>query len=271
MKISLAQWSLHRAIASGAMRGVDFPRHARELFAIDAVELVNTLLESSDAAALRAMRALAADHAVAIPLLMVDDAGDLSAEAAREREEAVDHHRRWIDAATTLGCSAMRVNTGAAERVSWDAPLSSDAVRRALDACTASCERLCAIARPAGVDILLENHGGLSANIPAVVEICRRLEGRNFGTLPDFGNCPPGADPYANVAALMPHARAVSAKFHGFDALGNDTRVDIARMLDIVDRVAYRGWIGIEYEGDTHCEVDGVRAAKMLLERLRPA
>ena len=41
-KISLAQWSLHRALFDGYVQSIDFPRITREQFGIEAVEYVNS-------------------------------------------------------------------------------------------------------------------------------------------------------------------------------------------------------------------------------------
>lgn len=268
MKISLAQWSLHRTIESGELRGLDFPRYTAETFGIRGVELVSTLLERHDDASISELRRQADDHGAPVLLVMVDDEGDLSAPDESERRDAVDRHRRWIDRSAALNASAMRVNTGAEETVTWNTPLDDPVLARALDACTESCDALCEHAHGAGIAVVLENHGGLSSNMPAVVDICRRLGGRNFGTLPDFGNCAEEADAYANVDAMMPFARALSAKCLDFDTDGKETSIDFPRMLRIARSHGYDGWVGIEYEGDRLSEPDGVRACQRLLERL---
>jgi sugar phosphate isomerase/epimerase len=93
------------------------------------------------------------------------------------------------------------------------------------------------------------------------------------GTLPDFGNFRVSAteeyDRYKGVAELMPFARAVSAKSHDFDEAGNEKHTDYARMLKIVADAGYRGYVGIEYEGDRLDERAGVEATRKLLVRVR--
>ena len=91
----------------------------------------------------------------------------------------------------------------------------------------------------------------------------------NCGTLPDFGNfrCGDGTmgDRYEGVAAMMPYARAVSAKSHDFGVDGAETATDFGRMLEIVATAGYEGWIGIEYEGKILDEVAGIEATLSLL------
>ena len=267
-RISLAQWSVHRAIERGELRSVDFLRLAREEFGIEAVELVNTLLDGGGENALSGLRRQAGEVGVEILLIMVDDEGDLAARDDAERRDAVRRHTRWIDAAALLGCQAIRVNTGGGAEVEGNRPLEEPAVRETLERVGESCAELCERARAAGLDVLVENHGGLSSNIAAVVELQRQVGHENFGTLPDFGNFAPGEDRYRAVAELMPYARAVSAKCYDFDDEGNECTMDYPRLLDIVQRAGYRGRLGIEYEGDRLDEFEGIRACRRLLERL---
>ena len=67
----------------------------------------------------------------------------------------------------------------------------------------------------------------------------------------------------------MPWAKAVSAKSHDFDAAGEETQTDYRRMMEIVLDAGYSGWVGIEYEGSSLSEPDGIRATKALLEKVR--
>ena len=93
------------------------------------------------------------------------------------------------------------------------------------------------------------------------------------GTLPDFGNFritrEEEYDRYQGVKELMTYAKGVSAKSHDFDEQGNETRTDYARMMKIVLDAGYRGYVGIEYEGNRLSEPEGIKATKVLLERVR--
>lgn len=91
----------------------------------------------------------------------------------------------------------------------------------------------------------------------------------NCGTLPDFGNFRVSDsvqyDIYQGVSELMPFAKGVSAKSTDFDADGNETTKDYYRILEIVKNAGYRGYIGIEYEGNQLGENEGIMATKRLL------
>ena len=66
----------------------------------------------------------------------------------------------------------------------------------------------------------------------------------------------------------MPHAKAVSAKSHDFDADGNETRTDYFKIMKIVLDHGYNGYVGVEYEGSKLPEFEGIMATKRLLERV---
>ena len=74
-------------------------------------------------------------------------------------------------------------------------------------------------------------------------------------------------DRYNGVAALMPFAKAVSAKSHDFDKDGNETETDFEKMMQIVQDSGYQGWVGVEYEGNKLDEYAGIKATKALLEK----
>lgn len=257
-EISLAEWSLHRAIRGGALDHLDFPATAKREYGIEAVEYVSTLFGKKDAPYAAELRRRADDAGVRSLLVMCDGEGALGDPDANARARAVDNHARWVAAAATLGCHSIRVNAESSGAPGEQQKLVADGLAR-----------LCELADRSGIDVLIENHGGNSSD-PEWLAATIRLAGHpRAGTLPDFGNFPPEADRYAAVATLMPFARAVSAKSHDFDAAGNETRTDYARMLRIVLDAGYRGCVGVEYEGERLSEPEGIRATKALLERVR--
>ena len=293
MRISIAQWSLHRrffgksleegfgglfaALTSdpdSALQGEDplnFPQIARDEFGLDAVEYVNTfyLSRARDEAYLGELAKRASDAGVSSRLIMCDLLGALGAPDAAERAEAVESHKPWLSAAEQLGCHSIRVN------------LYGEGSREEMtERTTESLGALGEIAAGHGLNVLVENHGGLSSDAAWLAGVMRGVNRANVGTLPDFGNFrllpnstprqadDPQYDRYQGVEELMPFAKAVSAKSYAFDDAGNETTIDYERMLNIVRAAGYTGDIGIEYEGRTLSEGDGILATKRLLERL---
>ena len=266
-KISLAQWSLHRALRdpNSGITNLDFPEVAREKYGIEAVEFVNQFFmdKARDDAYLKQLKKRADDHGVRCVLIMCDGAPDMSSPEAATREKAVEFHRAWVDAAAALGCGAIRINTG--EHYS---PTDVGAISE-------SCRKLSEYGDTKKINVICENHGGPSSNPDAMVALMKAVDHPRFGTLPDFGNFPKkdgkyALDVYEAIARMMPYAKGVSAKSYDFDADGREKTLDYARILKIVTDAGYHGYVGIEYEGGGP-EPEGILATKKLLESLRGA
>lgn len=257
--ISIAQWSYHRAAQSGEMSVFEFPRVCLQDHGVDAVEYVSTLFPRKNAAAEAAtLRRVCDALAVRSLLIMVDGEGALGDPDDDARALAVANHQKWLEAAAALGCHSIRVNAESRGERGEQERLAADGLR-------ALCER----AEPLGMNVLVENHWGLSSDPGWLMAVMKRVDHPRMGTLPDFGNFPAEQDRYEAVRAMMPLARAVSAKSHGFDEAGYETGTDYRRMLGIVVAAGYRGHVGIEYEGAGLAEREGVAATKRLLERVR--
>ncbi|MCE7972921.1 MAG: sugar phosphate isomerase/epimerase [Leptolyngbya sp. PLA1] len=262
-KISLAQWSLHRALQSKALDPMDFPAVSAREYGVFAVEYVNSfyrdkLADSKAVATLApALKKRCDDAGVASVLIMCDGEGDLGDPDEAKRLRAVDRHKKWAELARALGCHSIRVNAASKGEREEQAKLAADGLRRLTEFCAGL-----------GLCCIVENHGGLSSHGDWLADVMKRVGHPSVGTLPDFGNFYE-YDRYKGVEEMMPFAKGVSAKSHEFDDKGNETRTDYARMLRVVLKAGYRGHIGIEFEGDKAPEPEGIRATKRLLERLR--
>jgi len=258
-RISLAQWSLNRTIRAKQLDHLEFARVAKKEFGLEAIEYVNSFFKdkATDAAYLAEMNKRAADEGVFQHLIMIDGEGNLGDPDESRRAAAIDNHRRWIDAAKTLGCVTIRVNAASAGTFEEQQKLAADGLRR-----------LTEIAATSSINVVVENHGGLSSNGQWLAGVMKMVNHPRCGTLPDFGNFYE-YDRYQGVTDLMPFAKAVSAKSHDFDADGNETTKDYRRLMKIVADAGYRSWVGIEYEGSRLPEREGIAATLKLLERVR--
>jgi len=265
-KISLAQWSLHKALKAGQIDNLDFAKISKEEYGIDAIEYVNQFFKdkANDAAYLAELNKRAAEHGVTQVLIMIDGEGNLGDTNEAARTKAVENHYKWVDAAKTLGCHSIRVNAATQANYEDGKKLAADGLRRVSE-----------YAAKVGINVIVENHGGLSSNGKWLSETIASVALPNCGTLPDFGNfiidrkTGEEYDRYLGVTELMPFAKSVSAKSHDFDAAGNETHTDYAKMMKIVLDAGYHGYVGIEYEGKELSEKEGIKATKALLERLQ--
>ncbi len=257
LKISLAAWSLHKAYFAKELDQLGMLDTCHEM-GIGGFELVNTFFPSPQYAYLRHMKKRAGDAGVALPLIMCDLEGDLGHPEQAKRIQAAHNHRKWIDIAAVLGCHAIRVNARGDE--------SDPTAMR--ERCAEALGHLLDYADGTGIDVMIENHGGLSSDAGWLCSLMELVGSPQLGTLPDFGNFPPETDRYDGVERLMRHAKAVSAKCYDFGPDGNETKIDFARMIQIVKDAGYRGYVGIEFEGERLSEREGIAACKTLLERL---
>ena len=265
-KISLAEWSLHKALFGKKLTHLDFPRVAKNEFGITAVEHVNQFWmdKAKDAGYLAELKKITSGEGITNVLIMCDHEGDLGDPDAAKRQQAVENHFKWVEAGKTLGCHSIRVN--ARSTGSYD-----EQMERAAE----GLRKLSEFGGQHGLNVIVENHGGLSSNGAWLAATIRKVGLKNCGTLPDFGNFVIDQakheeyDRYKGVEEMMPFAKGVSAKTHDFDASGNETHTDYRRMLKIVMAAGYHGFLGIEYEGSMLDEYAGIRATKALLEKVR--
>lgn len=258
-EISLAEWSLHKTLFKGDLKNIDFPEFAVEKFGIHAVEYVNQFFKdkAKDMTYLKDLNNRAKDNGVTNVLIMVDGEGYLGDADSSKRKQAVENHYKWIDAAAFLGCKSIRVNAageGSREEVK----------NRVVE----SLSVLADYGKNAKINVVVENHGGISSHGDWLSDVLRTVNKSNCGSLPDLGNFYE-YDRYQGVSDLMPFAKGVSAKTHDFDANGYETQIDYAKMMNIVKNANYSGFVGIEYEGSVLSEIEGIKATKKLLERFK--
>jgi sugar phosphate isomerase/epimerase len=269
-KISLAEWSLNKGIRAGETDHLDFAKIAKRNFGIDAIEYVNQLFTDKSGGSsnyIKEMKNIADGEGVKSLLIMCDGEGFLGDPSNVERSKAVENHYRWVDAAKYLGCHSIRVNAQSKGEYDEQMKLAADGL-----------SSLTEYGAKHNINIIVENHGGLSSNGKWLSGVMDMVNHPHCGTLPDFGNFYLGTwddkgkdwyDRYVGVQELMPYAKAVSAKSHEFNDDGNEKETDYYKMMKIVLDAGYRGYVGIEYEGAELSEVDGISATKNLLEEVR--
>ncbi len=270
-KISLAQWSINQPLRKGTLQHLDFAKIAKSV-GIDAIEYVNQFFmdKATDAAYLADMNARARGEGVTQVLIMCDNEGRLGDPDTAMRQKAVDNHHKWVNAARTLGCHSIRVNAYSAGPPEEQQKLVADGLHK-----------LCVFADTQGINVIIENHGGMSSNAKWLMQTIRMADHKRAGTLPDFGNFSisrpteksPDAklesyDSYVGVQEMMPLAKGVSVKPTVWDFKGNSGPIDLPKMMKIVVDAGYHGYCGIEH-GPSGRELEGIRELREQLEAAR--
>lgn len=256
--ISLAEWSLHRALGAGKITNMDFPRIAKETYGLDAVEYVSSYIKGKgeDMEYLTNLKNECDKYGVKSLLIMVDGEGNLADTSLTARTKAIENHYKWVKAAKFLGCHSIRVNAGGRGTMGQMQAAAIDALTKLSD-----------YAAGYGINIIVENHGGNSSIAKWLVEIMKAVNRPNCGVLPDLGNFYE-YDRYAGVKEMMPFAKGVSGKTYDFDAEGNETKVDYVKMMKIISDSKYSGYIDVEYEGNKLSEDEGIKASIALVKKV---
>jgi len=263
-KISLAEWSLHKTLFAKEMTNLEFPVFARQM-GIMGVEYVNQFFKdkAKDEKYLAELKKICKNEGVESVLIMCDGEGTVGHPEKEERIKTVENHKKWIDAAAFLGCHSIRVNAGSKGTYEEQQKLAADGLHM-----------LCEYGDTKKINIIVENHGGISSNGDWLAGVMKMVNHKRVGTLPDFGNfiidrqTGEEFDRYKGMELLMPFAKGVSAKSNNFDENGNETKSDFYRIMKIVQASGFKGYVGIEYEGSELPEKEGIIATKKLLEKV---
>jgi hypothetical protein len=206
----------------------------------------------------------------------------------KERIIAIEKHKEWLDFSKSIGCSSIRVNL-------WSDNLTKDQVfMYSID----SLNNLLEYSEKIDMSIVVENHGGYTADAFWLVKLIKSINHEKLGVLPDFGSnnfcieklpkkeeelfntnkCINQFDKYLGVKELLPFAKGISAKSISFDKNGNEENTDFERMINLIGSAYFEGYIAIEYEGGfinslaknstkNLSNVAGVHATKKLIEK----
>jgi sugar phosphate isomerase/epimerase len=261
-RIAISSWSFHNYFKStrekefnlpGAMLALlDFPEMIVDRYKVHNFEFVAPHFASTEATYIRELKShlvRTRSRLVNIPVDIeeIDTAGGLSDPDEKVRDRAIEASKKWIDIAHDLGAGAVRCDPG-----------KMDAAN--LTPTVGSYKKLAAYGRSKGVQVIIENHGGVGSEHPdQLVEVFKEVGGTSIGALPDFGNFPDEATRERGLPLLFPYARVVShAKGLGFDASGNETRYDFPKCITIAKKAGYKGMYSVEYEGPGN-PYDGVQ------------
>ena len=269
-EISLAEWSLHKALFAKKITNLDFPEIARKEFDISIVEYVNQFFKdkAKDTKYLNELLQRCKDNGVKNNLIMIDGEGGLGELDDKTRQKAVENHYQWVEAAKYLGCKTIRVNA-------FGKGTEAEVAKAAVDGLS----KLGEFAATMKINVIVENHGGYSSDGQWLSGVMKQVGRKNVGTLPDLGNfclerkpgsseCVKEYDRYKGTQELMPYAKGVSAKTYDFAPNGDVIETDYMRIFKIIKDSGFKGIVGIEYEGSKVDEYEGIRKTKAILEKV---
>ena len=258
-KFAISQFSFANEFWTKQLDPLDFAAKSKEL-GISGLDYCSMFFadKAKDQQFLGELKKRAADNGSYNLRIMVDGEGVLGDLTEATRLKAVDNHHKWIDAAAALGCPMIRVNVEGEGDPKAVAGAAVDSLGRLIE-----------YGKKDHIDVIVENHVGISCNAGWLAGVMKQLNSPHCGTLADFGNfcinrtkpetqdiagymktrCLEEYDKYKGIEELMPYAKGVHVKSHIFDASGNDVETDFYRMFKIIKQSGFTGWASIEYEG----------------------
>ncbi|HEY4196277.1 MAG TPA: TIM barrel protein [Mucilaginibacter sp.] len=258
-KFAISQFSFASEFWTKKLDPLDFAAKSKEL-GISGLDYCSMFFadKAKDQQFLGELKKRAADNGSYNLRIMIDGEGVLGDLTEATRLKAVENHYKWMDAAATLGCPMIRVNVEGEG-------VPADVAKAAVD----SLGRLIEYGKKQNIDVIVENHVGISCNGAWLADVMKQVNSPHCGTLADFGNfcinrtkpetndiagymktkCLEEYDRYKGIEELMPYAKGIHVKSHVFDAAGNDTETDFYRMFKIIKKSGFTGWASIEYEG----------------------
>lgn len=231
--ISLAQWALIEEHRANKITTLDLPSIARNDFNLNGIELVNTLFEVPTATYLDKLLNAAHQYKILIPLIMIDDEGDGCSSTRAEQKQFAINHFKWVDIAKYLGCSAIRTNCRG-----FDAPDHQTALEWAYN----SYLPLINYASESNIQILIENHGGISNDSTWMIQLFEKVNHPMFGSYPDWREPTDDFDNEKYLHDVLPYAGGMSYR-------NQPTESMTAEMIKLCKAAGYEGWFGIESNG----------------------
>jgi sugar phosphate isomerase/epimerase len=156
-----------------------------------------------------------------------------------ERDADMAMTKQWVDFAATMGAPVIRIFAGKTPKGDTDAA--------ALDRCVVGINAAVSYAAERGVALALENHGGITSTPEQLLSIVRRVDPSPwFGINFDSGNFRT-ADPYGDLEQIAPYAINAQVKV-AMHPNGTSEPADLPRIVDMLKRANYRGYLVLEYE-----------------------
>jgi sugar phosphate isomerase/epimerase len=167
------------------------------------------------------------------------------------RRNSLRFVREWIDSAAGVGAKAIRVNTESGD----------------FNLCVRSFRDITGYAAGKGVVMLVENHGGISANPALHLRLVKEVNHPNLRTAPDFGNHKPEIR-YEALKRIMPYAWEVEPKALPFNENFEHLGYDFARCMRIAVESGFQGVYSVDYWDKEARPADYEKIAEWLIDHV---
>jgi sugar phosphate isomerase/epimerase len=254
MKLGCICGCFNRAFDAGTLDQRGFLERCATTLKVQGVELQDIHFPQTRSAYLQVLRRTAADLGLAI--IGVGVHNDFGRAATTWRQSEIAKVKQWIEVAEALGAPQVRVFAGHPEgRASERWPAMIAALREVAD-----------FATRAGLRLGLENHnhGAFTQTADDQLRVLGDVNHPALGHLLDTGNYVDGWPSVERTAHLAVH---VHAKFWQVAPDGAEPSIDYPKLIAMLRRRSYAGWISFEYEA-AEDEATGIPRALAYLRRV---
>jgi L-ribulose-5-phosphate 3-epimerase len=239
---------------------------------LDGIDVLHRQMEGEDNAYIQKLKRHAFENGIALTCLSIHQ-GFVYPDAA-ERKKNIDHTLHCIELAAKMGIPCLRLNTGRWNTIkSFDDFMKARGIEPAIagytedDAfgwCIDGVAQCVKKAEELGVLLALENHWGLAATPQGMLRIHKAINSPWLQLLMDTGNFL--EDPYDKLEMIAKDTCFVQAKTYYGGGVWYSLDLDYERIVKILNKVNYQGYISIEFEGNEAAE-SGVRKSVEMLRK----
>jgi sugar phosphate isomerase/epimerase len=242
-RTAVCAYSFRKSLQDKSFTYTDLIRFAADLGA-DGIDLTTYWLPDTSDQTLFGLKRLAYRSGVA--LYSIGIRAHMAQPTPELQAAEVATVRKWLDVAERLGASHMRIFGGALPKGATE----DQAVAWAVETLKRAAEE----AGKQGITLGVEDDGGITTNADRTVEIVKKADSPWVGINLDIGNFPD--DGYRQIEMCAPYATNVHFKSEVHVAKKAEP-TDVGRVLEILAKAAYRGYLALEYEaaGDPRIEV----------------
>jgi len=243
--------------------------HASNL-GVDGVDVLHVQMDNESSEYIRSLRDRAQDKNIELICLSIHQ--DFVDPDKEKRENNIDHTKKCIDIAHDLGISYIRLNSGRWNTIdSFDDLMANKGIEPVLPGyteddgfkwCIDSIQDCLPHAEQAGVVLALENHWGLTRTPEGLLRIVNSIDSPWLGVLMDTGNFL--EDPYEKLEEIAPQTVFVQAKTYYGGGEWYTLDLDYSRIAEILNKVEYKGYISLEFEGKENANTGVPKSIELL-------
>ncbi len=243
--------------------------HASNL-GVDGVDELHVQMDNESPEYIRSLRDRAQDKNIELICLSIHQ--DFVDPDKEKRENNIDHTKKCIDIAHDLGISYIRLNSGRWDTIdSFDDLMANKGIEPVLPGyteddgfkwCIDSIQDCLPHAEQAGVVLALENHWGLTRTPEGLLRIVNSIDSPWLGVLMDTGNFL--EDPYEKLEEIAPQTVFVQAKTYYGGGEWYTLDLDYSRIAEILNKVEYKGYISLEFEGKENANTGVPKSIELL-------